>query len=213
MARRKQQRKGKHMKLRNKLLLAVGVLFILSACSNSTLSYDKSKLNLHVNNVLLQVHGTQLKSNRENFSILFLDQKLIRLDDGSMVIYEYGRTDIAYEFAKTTRRTIDTVFDAQQIVEVYNKALVYAYQIVLSDGRILNTVVSQSYDQEISMVYGMSSEKLDKILKRLNPLARPVPYRHAITLEHEANPLLSRWTTWKINFVPLVQPLPRFMRL
>jgi hypothetical protein len=201
------------MKLRNKLLLAVGTLFILSACSNSTLSYDKSKLNLRVDNVLLQVHGTQLKSNRENFSILFLDQKLIRLDDGSMVIYEYGRTDIAYEFAKTTRRTIDTVFDAQQIVEVYNKALVYAYQIVLPDGRILNAVVSQSYDQEISMVYGMSSEKLDKMLKRLNPLARPVPYRHAVTLEHEPNPLLSRWNTWKINFVPLVQPLPRFMRL
>ena len=201
------------MKLKNKLLSAVGTLFILSACSNSTLSYDKSKLNLRVDNVLLQVHGTQLKSNRENYSILFLDQKLIRLDDGSMVMYEYGRTDMAYEFAQTTRRTIDTVFDAQRIVEVYNKALVYAYQIVLADGRVLNAVISQSYDQEISMVYGMSSEKLDKMLKRLNPVARPVPYRHTVTLEHEPNPLLSRWTTWKINFVPLVQPLPRFMRL
>jgi len=201
------------MKLKNKLLSAVSALFILSACSNSTLSYDKSKLNLRVDNVLLQVHGTQLKSNRENYSILFLDQKLIRLDDGSMVMYEYGRTDMAYEFAQTTRRTIDTVFDAQRIVEVYNKALVYAYQIVLADGRVLNAVISQSYDQEISMVYGMSSEKLDKMLKRLNPVARPVPYRHAVTLEHEPNPLLSRWTTWKINFVPLVQPLPRFMRL
>jgi hypothetical protein len=200
------------MKLRNKLLLAVGALFILSACSNSILNYDKSTLNLRVDNVLLQVHGTQLKTNRENFSILFLDQKLIRLDDGSMVVYEYGRTDMAYEFANTTRRTIDTVFDARQIVEVYSKALVYAYQIVLADGRILNAVVSQSYDQEISMVYGMSSEKLDKMLKKLNSLARPVPYRHAITLEHEPNPLLSKWTTWKINFVPLVQPLPRFMR-
>jgi len=201
------------VRLKNKLLSAIGTLFILSACSNSTLSYDKSKLNLRVDNVLLQVHGTQLKSNRENFSILFLDQKLIRLDDGSMVMYEYGQTDMAYEFAHTTRRTIDTVFDAQQIVEVYNKALVYAYQIVLPDGRILNVIVSQSYDQEISMVYGMSSEKLDRILKRLNPQAQPVPYRHAITLEHEANPLLSKWNTWKINFVPLVQPLPRFIRI
>jgi len=201
------------MKLKNKLLSAVGALFILSACSNSTLSYDKSKLNLRVDNVLLQVHGTQLKSNRENFSILFLDQKLIRLDDGSMVMYEHGRTDMAYEFAQITRRTINTVFDAQKIVEVYNKSLIHAYQIVLSDGRILNAVVTQNYDQELNMVYGMSSKKLDKMLKRLNPVARPVPYRHAITLEHEANPLLSRWTTWKINFVPLVQPLPRFMRL
>ena len=201
------------MKLGNKLLLAIGTLLILSACSNSTLTYDKSKLNLRVANVQLQIHGTQLKSNRENFSILFLDQRLIRLDDGSMVMYEYGRTDMDYEFANTTHRTIDIVFDAQQIVEVYNKALIYAYQIILPDGRILNAVVSQSYDQEISMVYGMSSEKLDQMIKRLNPLAKPVPYRHVVTLEHEPNPLLSRWTTWKINFVPLVQPLPRFIRI
>jgi len=199
------------MKLRNKLLSAVGALFILSACSNSTLSYDKSKLNLRVDDILLQVHGTQLKANRENFSILQLEQKLIRLEDGSMVMYEYGRTDMTYEFAQTTRRTIDSVFDAQQIVEVYSKAQLYAYQIVLADGRVLNAVVSQSYDQEISIVYGMSSEKLDKMLKKLTPLARPVPYRHAVTLEHEPNPLLSRWTTLKINFVPLVQPLARFM--
>jgi len=212
MAQRKKQQ-GKHMKLRKKLLSALGAVFILSACSNSTLTYDKSKLNLRVDNVLLQVHGTQLKSNRENFSILFLSQKLIRLNDGSIVMYEYGRTDMAYEFAQTTRRTIDTVFDAEQIIEVYNKALVHAYQIVLSDGRVLNAIVSQSYDQEISMVYGMSSEKLNKMLKKLNPLAHPVPYKHAITLENEPNPLLSRWNTWKINFVPLVQPLPRFIRL
>jgi len=201
------------MKLNITLAIAITTLFTFSACSTSTLTYDKSNLNLHVENTHLQVHGKELKSNRENFGVLFLDQKLIRLDDGSIVMYEYGETDMAYEFAQTTLRTMDIVFDARQIKKVYSKALVNAYQIVLPDERVLNAVVSQSYDQEISMVYGMSSEKLDKMLKKLNPYAQPVPYRHAITLEYEPNPLLSRWTTWKVNFVPLIQPLPRIMRM
>ena len=201
------------MRVSEKLLLVVGMVFTFSACSNSTLTYDNSKLNLKVDNRQLQVHGTQLKANRENFSILYLDQRLLRLDDGNVVMYEYGRTDLDYEFANPTRRTMHIVFDTQKIIEVYNHAFVYAYQMVLSDGRVLNAVIAQNYDQEISMVYGMSSDKLDKMIRNLSPNRPKVPYRDVITLEHERNPLISNWTTWKINFVPLVQPLPRFIRM
>ena len=183
------------------------------ACSTSTLTYDSSNINLRVDDTALKVHGKELKSNRENFSILFLEQKLLRLDDGNLVMYEYAQTDMAYEFAQITTRTIDIVFDARKIVKVYDKALIYGYQIILNDGRVLNAVVSQSFEQELSMVYGMSSQKFDEMLKKLNPDAKPVPYRNAIVLKNEPNPLMSRWNTWKVNFVPLVQPLPRFQRM
>ena len=195
------------------MLISTAALLVLSGCSNSTLTYDKSTFNLRVDNKQLQVHGTVQKSNRENFNVLFLEQKLIKLDDASLVMYEHGETDISYEFANTTSKTMRIVFDAQRMIEVYNQSLVFAYQIVLADGRVLNAVVSQSFDQEISMVYGMSSDKLDKMLKKLNPLAKPVPYRDAILLAGEYNPLLSRWNTWKINFVPLIQLLPRIGRM
>jgi hypothetical protein len=201
------------MKLRDKFLLSAIALFILSACSASTLTYEKSKLNLKVDDKQLQIHGTQLKSNRENFSILYLDQRLLRLDDGSVVMYEYGQTDLDYEFANPTRTTMRVVFDARKIIEVYNHSFVYAYQMILSDGRVLNAVIAQNYDQEINMVYGMSSQKLDKMISKLNPNMPKAPYRNVITLENEINPLISKWTTWKINFVPLVQPLPRFIRM
>jgi len=201
------------MRFKTLLGTALTLLVFTGCATDSTLSYDKSRINLRVDNAALQVHGKEVKSNRENFSILFLDQKLIRLDDGSLVMYEHGETDLTYEFAQLTPRTISHVFDAEQIIPVFSKAFLYVYQLVLTDGRVLNVVVSQSFDQEITMVYGMSSEKLDKMIHRLNLLAKPVPYRNAVTLEHELNPLLSRWTTWKINFVPLVQPLPRGLRM
>ncbi len=200
------------MKLPYILCIALTTL-LLTSCSTSTITYNKSNINVQVDNTLLQVHGTQLKSKRENFSILYLKQTLLRLDDGSMVMYEYARTDNTYEFANNTRRTIDIIFDARKIIEVYSQSLLYAYQIVLTDGRILNAIVSQSYDQELTLVYGMSSEKLDKMIKKLNPKVQTVPYRNTITITDEEKPLLSKWTTWKINFTPLVQPLPQFISI
>lgn len=201
------------MRFYKQTIFVLTLLVFIGCTPYSTLSYKQSNLNLRVENKTLRVHGAEIKSNNENFSILFLEQKLLRLDDGSILMYEYAETDLSYEFAQTTTRTIEIVFDAQKIIKVYGHALVYAYQIVLRDGRILNALVSQSFDQEFAVVYGMSSEKLDMMLQKLNPLLKDVPYRNVIKLEQEANPLLSRWTTWKVNFVPLVHPLPRFSRM
>ena len=194
-------------------LINTVALLLFSGCSTSTLTYDNSNLNLRVDNTILKVHGEEIKSHRENYSILFLEQKLIRLDDGSIVMYEYAQTDMAYEFAQITTRAIDIIFDARSIVKVYDKALIYGYQIILKDGRVLNAVVSQSFGEELTMVYGMSSQKFDEMLKKIDPNAKPVPYRNAVILKNEPNPLMSRWNTWKINFVPLVQPLPRLQRM
>jgi hypothetical protein len=194
-------------------LVSLSILLISGCAGPSTLTYNQSTFDLRVDNKLLKVHGVEQKSNRENFSILFLEQKLVKLDDGSLVMYEYGETDISYQFAQTTTRTIAEIFDTRKVERVYDKGLIFGYQLVLSDGRVLNAIVAQGFDQEITMVYGMSSDKFDKMLKKLDPNTPSVPYRHAITLANEPNPLLSRWTTWKINFIPLVEPLPRRMMM
>ncbi len=200
----------KEFKKITKLLLPTIIILLISACATSNLSYNNEQLSLNVNEAHLQVHGTQLKQHRENFSILFLTQNLLRLDDGSIVMYEEARTDMQYEFEPTTTRSIRIIFDAKTIVRVYEKAFLYAYQLVLKDNRVLNVLVSQSYDQELQMLYGMSTEKLDSMLKELDPNAKPAYYKNVINLSRESNPLMSHWTTWKIHFVPLVIPVRRF---
>jgi hypothetical protein len=199
------------MKITHILVATLTTLVLIGCSTPSTLKYDKSNLTLNVNNKYLQVQGSVLKSKRENFGILYLDQKLIKIADGSLLMYEYGEADMDYEFANITTRTLQIVFDTQKIINVYEESLFFAYQLVLADGRVLNLVVTQGYDQEITMVYGMSSKQLDKMIKKLNLQVKPVPYRNVINLSKEANPLLSRWTTWKVHIVPLVQPLPRRM--
>jgi len=196
-----------------KLLLSIVLIFLISACATSNISYNNEQLNLQINDSHLQVHGTQVKQHRENFSTLFLTQKLLRLDDGSIVMYEEARTDIQYQFDLSTTRNIGIIFDAKRVVRVYYNALIYGFQLVLKDNRVLNVLATQGYDQKLQMVYGMSTEKLNNMLKNLDPDALPVDYKNVINLRNEPKPFMSQWTTWKVHFVPLVVPLRRIGRL
>ncbi len=193
-----------------KVLLLSAVLILINSCATSNLSYHNEQLNLQINDSHLQVRGTQLKQQRENFSTLFLTQCLLRLDDGSTVIYEKAKTDIQYEFEPTTTRTISIIFDAKKVIRVYYNTLIYAFQVVLQDNRVLNVLATKGFDQELNMVYGMSTEKLNSMLIKLDPNARPAYYKNTINLSNESEPFMSRWTTWKVHFIPLIIPVRRF---
>jgi hypothetical protein len=196
------------------MIATLSSALLLSGCSNpSKLSYKNEQLQLQVKDAHLQLHGTQLKQQRENFSTLFLTQDLLRLDDGSIVMYENAQTDMQYQFDPTTTRSIGIIFDARSVNKVYENSLLFAYQVVLKDNRVLNMIVSQGYDQELIMVYGMSTSKLNSMLRELDPNAPSAYYKHSINLNNEKNPLMSRWTTYKIHIVPLVVPLRRIGRL
>jgi argonaute-like protein implicated in RNA metabolism and viral defense len=196
-----------------KQLLFITVILLISGCGTSNISYQNEQLSLQINKSHLQVHGTQVDQRKENFSTLFLTKNLLRLNDGSLIVYEDARTDMQYQFDPTATRSIDIIFDAKRVVKVYYNALIYAFQVVLKDNRVLNVLATQSYDQELKMVYGMSTEKLNSMLKNLDPNAKPVHYNNVINLSHEPTPFMSRWTTWKVHFVPLVVPLRRIGRL
>lgn len=199
------------MQLSIKLLSTGIALLFLTACGpTSNLNYRNGQLSIQLSDQNLKLQGKQLKQNRENFSILFLTQSLLRLDDGSMVMYEDARTDLQYQFDPPATTSISVIFDAKSVIRVYSNDFLYAYQIVLPNNRMLNLLVSQSYDQELQMVYGMSTKKLNSMLKKLDENAQPAHYQNVIDLSQESNPLMSRWTTTKINFYPLVIPLRRF---
>ncbi len=191
-----------------KQLALIPLLLLLNACGTpSLLQYNNSSLNLQVEDKRIQVPSTVVKSTRENFSSFFLEQKLLRLDDGSLVMFEDGETDMQYTFEPTTTRTISVVFDAAKVVRIYEKDFIFAYQLVLKDRRVLNLIVSQGFDQEIQMVYGMSTTQFVKALNRLGANISGVPYLNTIELKNEADPIISDWTTWKVSFYPLVVPI------
>ena len=194
-----------------KPLLAVAAMFMLSGCGMSNLNYNNKQLTLQVEQGGFQTNGTLLNAQISNFNTLLINQKIIRLDEGNLVVYEDARTDLNYQFDPTTTRSIEVIFEASEVIRVYGKSLLFAYQLILKDGRILNVIAQQDDDQYLRILYGMSTVQLNKMLKQVDPDAREAYYKQVIIIQDEQNAIFSKWDVKKIHFYPLVVPLRRLM--
>ena len=190
-----------------KRFFAVITLVFFTACSTTDLSYKNNLLALQVDGKYLQVHGTSLGRHQENFSNLYLSYEVLKLNAGNTVVYEKARTDNRYEFNFPTMTTIQIVFDTIEIKKVYFSSSFYILQLTLQNGKTLNTIVEQLEDQSLNLAYGMSNKQVNGLLRQLNAKAfRPLT-QNVITLKNPNNAVLSRWTTKKVNFTPLIVPI------
>ena len=128
------------------------MLAFLTGCSTTDLSYKNSQLVLQVNDKHLQVDSRFINNRMNNFGTLFIDQKLLQLSEGNMVVYEKARTDDMYEFYYPTIDTIKIVFDARYVRVVYFSSSFYIMQVILADGRPLNVIVEQLEDKSLNIV-------------------------------------------------------------
>ena len=187
------------------------IILMISGCGMSHLSYDNRQLTVQVEKESLQIDGILLNEHRNNFSSLFLSQKILRLNENNLVVYEDARTDLDYEFEPAITQSIKVIFEAKNIIMVYSKNHLYAYQVLLKDERLLNVVAQQSDTQELKFVYGLSTAQLNKMLKQLDPNAKSAYYKQVVRLQDEHHAILSKWDIQKIHFVPLVVPLARML--
>lgn len=194
------------------LVLVTIITLMMSACGGSSnLTYNNKQLTIQVEKEYLQLDGTLLNERRDNFSSLFLSQKVLRLDEGNLVVYENARTDLEYEFEPSIMHSIKIIFEAKSVIMVYGKGHLYAYQLILKDGRLLNVVAQQGDTQQLKFVYGLSTAQLNKMLKQLDPNTGGAYYKQVIQLHDERDAILSKWDVQKIHFVPLVVPLAKMM--
>lgn len=193
-----------------KPLLSVFVVLLLSGCATSDLSYNNEAIHLRIDDASLRVKGKTLEEKHDNFSTLFLTQKLIRLDDATLVVFEEARTDMQYKFELTTPRSIKIIFDAKQVIKVHYNTFIYAFQVILKDNRVLNVLVAQGNNQRLQMLYGMSTDKMDQMLRELGQDVKPALYKDVIDLRDEPMPFMSQWSIRSIHLAPLVVPYRPF---
>ncbi len=185
------------------------ILFALSGCATSNLSYNNRYVTLQTDKKFVQLDGRLIRVHSEGFGSLYLTQKVLRLAEGNIVVYEDAQTDSLYEFEPGITRSIKVIFDSRRTAIIYAKNHLFAYQLLLQNGRVLNVIAQQDYSQRLRILYGMSSAQLDKILKALDPNARHAYYRNVITLHKADSAILSKWNVQKVHFYPLVSPLPK----
>ncbi len=187
-------------------ILSVVILAIVTGCSMANLSYSNEHLELQIDKERLSVNGTPLNSHKENFTNLYLTQESLRLDSGNIVIYEEATTDINYEFNLAVIHSIKAIFDAKDITEVYSQSFFYFFQVLLRDGRTVNVAAEQHDDQRLSLVYGMSTPQLKKVLEHLKAEPKDKLVQEVISTTEEAEVLQSKWSTQMVHFTPLIVP-------
>jgi len=193
-------------------ILAITVTFIISGCgASSNLHYNNKQLTIQVAEEYLQLDGTLINEHRDNFSSLYLSQKVLRLNEGNVVVYEDARTDLDYEFEPPIMHSMKIIFEAKSVIMAYGKDHLYVYQLILKDGRLLNVIAQQGDTQQLKFIYGLSTAQLNKIIKQLDPNAGGAYYKQVIQLQDERNAILSKWDMQKVHFVPLVVPLAKMM--
>jgi hypothetical protein len=188
-------------------LFLFALLFVLGGCSTTDLSYNNSALVLQVDSQSLHLNASNLGERRENFGNLYLSYKVLQLDDGNKVVYEKARTDSSYEFNFQTLTTIQIVFDAIQIREIYFSNSFYVLQLTLQDGRVLNTIVEQLEDQSLNIVYGLSNKQINNLLNQLGVDGFRALRKNVIKIQSVNSSIYSNWTTKKVHFVPLIVPI------
>jgi hypothetical protein len=75
---------------------------------------------------------------------------------------------------------------------------------------VLNVLVAQSYNQELQMLYGMSTDKMNEMLKTLGQNVKPAYYKNVIDLRDEPAPIMSQWSIRSIHLTPLIVPFRIF---
>ena len=193
-------------------LLTITVTLMISGCGiPSNLTYNNKQLTIQVEKEYLQLDGALINERRDNFSSLFLSQKVLRLNEGNLVVYENAKTDLEYEFEPPIMHSMKIIFEAKSVIMVYGKGHLYAYQLILKDGRLLNVIAQQGDTQQLKFIYGLSTAQLNKIIKQLDPNAVGAYYKQVIQLHNERDAILSKWDVQKVHFVPLVVPLAKMM--
>jgi len=181
-------------------------VLLLSACSTSQITYAPDQLTIQSANTTSVYQSTLITQRKQNFSTLFIDQKILKLPEGNLIVYEHAYTDLQYEFEPALKHIINIVFESRGIVAYYIGTQLSAYQIVLPNGQWLNLIAQQSDTQELTFLYGMNTKQFESMIKKADPNATFALHKKGITFHKPYQAVQSRWTTKKVHFVPLVVP-------
>ncbi|QOR62826.1 hypothetical protein IMZ28_04995 [Sulfurovum indicum] len=193
-------------------IIAISMLFFLTACGTySDMGYQNGRFYLQAEKIPVELDAAFVTQKRTNFSSLFLQQNILRLQEGNLVVYENAKTDLSYEFEPTLTRIIEVIFQTRKKIPLLIKSHIHAYHVVLPNGQVLNLIAQQDNSQQLKLLYGMSTLQFNRILKQLDHTAPSAHYQDVLTLYQADHALLTQWDDMKVHFYPLVVPLPRLM--
>ena len=198
------------MKFYSFILLTL-VFLLLSAC------IPQSTIVLHDGSVVLQtdeynqiiLHAQNRETRNRFFSGLHLKQQILQGREGTFFVLETVNLDNDYEFRQTVKRTIEIVFETRNIHKILSSGTLDLYQLILSDGRVLNIIAQKEGIFTMKFLYGMDMSGFEHILKQLSTTMPKVYTDPLYIARHIEDAVVTKWDIVKVQFYPLVGRMPR----
>ena len=199
------------MKL-SSFILPVFILLILSGClQQSTIQIDHDSVILKMDEKkYIALHIRKIKERNRFFRGLHLKQQILQSHKGMLLVLETVNLDNYYEFHQTLKRTIEVVFETRHINKILSSGTLYTYQLILSDGRVLNLVAQKEGIFTMKLLYGMDSVTFTRILKQFSSPIPKIYTTPIYTTHHIEKAIVSKWDIIKVQFHPLVGRMPHF---
>jgi hypothetical protein len=195
------------MNVKKSLYVIVCLLSLFGCSLNTTdLSYRDGAVRLALGKQTVSMHAKTISRKIDNFSTLIVSHTLLKLDTGSLAVFDKARTDMRYEFNYTLPETLRIVFNAQAMHLIYYADSFYLYQVILSDGSRLNVMAEQLDNESLNMLYGMDNATVETWLKALGYNASGKLHTPVRVVNGKKGAILSDWTIYKVNVMQLVVP-------
>ncbi len=183
------------------------VIVFLSGCSVTTLTHKNNQIILRVEDIIIKTQSQTLLSKLDNYGNITIKKELLKLNSNRVVVYENIRLDSSYEFNFTTTTTIKHVFESSKASQVYAHKGLYLYQLLLPNYRVLNIMVEEFDSQSMGIIYGLSTQDMRILFKKLKATPKRALVENTLLLQANKEAFISRWSTQKIHFIPLITPL------
>ncbi len=171
--------------------------FLLGGCATSSLNIGADDtLALTYGKEKLSARGLTLDRKSDSYPELELHQRIIELDDNSLIVYEEVETDEKYQFQHATQNSIKMIFDAKKLTLLYQRNNLYFVQLELKDGTYLNVIAQQSDMQSFTQLYGFSNMQMKKIIKTISKEDKKITFNdNVVIFEHFEGSYISKWST------------------
>ncbi len=171
--------------------------FLLGGCATSSLNIGADDtLALTYGKEKLSVRGLTLDRKSDSYPELELYQRIIELDDNSLIVYEEVETDEKYQFQHATQNSIKMIFDAKKLTLLYQKNNLCFVQLELKNATFLNIIAQQSDMQSFTQLYGFSNMQMKKIIKTISKEDKKITFNdNVVIFEHFEGSYISKWST------------------
>lgn len=150
------------------LLIPIFSGLIFTGCVTTSISKIDNKLILQNDKQFIHTYTDTIQKKFINLGSVFIDQEVLRLEEGDIITYESVRIQRPYRIKHSYNRALGLIFDSKSVTKFARSNALDYYRVTLRNNLLLHVVVKSSSKKQFAMVYGTNACLFENAFKLLS---------------------------------------------